>query len=225
MRLTGGARSGRDTVGVSTTAQLQVFPTRPRVGQLATLQLRPYQMVSGRLEPVVVAPGHRWRVFVVRQGNVRRTFLRFSRSADDPYVWTASFRFRSAGRWVVKIVGDTADAPLKLRVLRRSPVGTWARLERPFHVPTIATGAACPTSGRDPKGDLSRIGYVGPAWGTGPGYPVISFDQEKPVLYYDDPIPSESLIYGSKWFGRCSGSSTGRPTADRFSSAVVRWTG
>jgi hypothetical protein len=75
-------------------------------------------------------------------------------------------------------------------------------LERPFHSPTIARGAACPTSTRDPKGDLSRIGYVGPAWGPGPGYPVISFDQNRPVLYYDDPIPSQSLIYGSKWFGQ-----------------------
>ena len=175
---------------------------QPRAGQEATLQLRPYRLASRRLEPAVVPPNHRWRVTAVRQGHSSTALLHFSRDADDPYVWTAKFRFRAAGRWLVRIAGDRTDQPFKLRVLRPGPISSWSRLERPFHTPTIAPGAGCPTSPRDPRGDLSRIGYVGPAWGTGPGYPVIGFDQNKPVLYYDDPIPPQSVIYGSKWFGQ-----------------------
>lgn len=128
------------------------------------------------------------------------TSLQFVRDANDPYVWAATFRFPSTGRWVVKIVGN---APIGLRVARPGALGTWAQLERPFHIPTIAPGTACPTSGRDPKGDLSRLGFNGPAWGLGPAYPgIFSPDQGKPVLYYEDPIPPESLLYGSKWFGQ-----------------------
>jgi hypothetical protein len=150
----------------------------------------------------VVAPGHRWGVTAVRQERSPIVSLRFARDRYDTYLWTAKVRFRPAGRWVVRIAGDETDTPLKLRVRPPGPIGSWARLERPFHTPTIPPGAACPTSTSDPKGDLSRIGYVGPAWGTGPGYPVISADQGRPVLYYEDPIPPQSLLYGSKWLGQ-----------------------
>jgi hypothetical protein len=196
-----GATSANDLAGASVGAKLQVFPTRPLAGRAATLQLRPYRLVSGRNEPALIAPDHRWHVTAWRRGHSIDS-LHFSRDAADPYVWTASFRFGSAGRWVVRISGDRADAPLEIRVLHRGRVGTWARLERPLHTPTIAPGAPCPTSAPDPKGDLSRIGYVGPAWGVGPGYPVIPFDRDRPVLRYEDPIPPESLLYGSKWFGQ-----------------------
>lgn len=189
-------------VGSSVTAQLQVFPTQPRAGQSATIQLRPYRLLSGQRVPVVISPNHRWRVTAVRYSTRRPVSPRFSRDATDPYVWTARFRFGAVGRWVLRIGGDRSDTSLKIRVLHRGSLGTWARLERPFHTPTIASGTTCPTSTRDPKGDLSRIGYRGPAWGVGPGYPVISFDQERPTLYYQDPIPPESVIYGSKWFGQ-----------------------
>lgn len=86
---------------------------------------------------------------------------------------------------------------------RAGPLGTFARLERPFHTPTLPPGRACPTSGQDPRGNLSRIGFVGPAWGGGPAYPgIFSPNQTKPVLLYDDPIPGASLIHGSAWFGQ-----------------------
>ena len=129
-----GAKSGRETAAASPTAQLQVFPTQPRAGQEATLQLRPYRLVSGRAEPAVVAQSQRWRVTGARQGHSLIAFLRFSRDVNDPYLW--------------------------------------------------------------------RIGYNGPAWGTGPAYPgFFSARTDKPVLCYEDPIPRDSGFYGSGWFG------------------------
>jgi hypothetical protein len=87
--------------------------------------------------------------------------------------------------------------------VRRGPLDTWTSLERPFHTPTISPGSPCPTSARDPKGDLTRIGYAGPAWGTGPAYPGFFRPLDgKPGFYYDDPIPPESVFYGSKWSGQ-----------------------
>jgi hypothetical protein len=199
-----GATSGGEiTHGArgSVAAQLQLFPTRPRAGQSATLQLRPYRLVSGRGEPTVIASGHRWRVTATRQGRPQTVSLRFSRDAADPYLWTARVRFRAAGLWIVRIAGGRSDA-LKVRVRRLGAVGIWARLERPLHTPTIAPGAACPTSALDPRGDLSRFGFVGRAWGDGPVYPVFSPLQAGPGFFYDDPIPPESVFYGSRWFGQ-----------------------
>jgi hypothetical protein len=53
----------------------------------------------------------------------------------------------------------------------------------------------------DPKGDLSRLGFVGTAWGSGPAYPGGLTEGGKPVLRYLNPIPADSGFYGSRWFG------------------------
>lgn len=77
----------------------------------------------------------------------------------------------------------------------------WGRLERPFHIRTIALGSRCPTAAPDARGDLTRIGFTGTAWGDGPAYPGLGSEAE-PALRYLDPIPPASGFYGSAWFGQ-----------------------
>ena len=55
---------------------------------------------------------------------------------------------------------------------------------------------------RERTARLSRIGFVGTAWGEGPAYPGgLDEGAGKPVLRFHDPIPPESGFYGSAWFG------------------------
>jgi len=48
--------------------------------------------------------------------------------------------------------------------------------------------------------DLHKYG-IGIGFGRGPAYPVNLNENGRPVLRYQDPIPKESLFYGSAWFG------------------------
>jgi len=83
------------------------------------------------------------------------------------------------------------------------PHWTWRSLHRPLHVPRIAPGSPCPVSKPDPRGDLSRFGaFVGQAWGTGPAYPVLNFDRERPLLLFRDaPSPNDAWP-ASQWRGQ-----------------------
>jgi hypothetical protein len=180
-------------------AQLTVFPQSPRAGRLATIQLRPFTTVGGRGEPSVVPAGFHSRS-VITAGH-RRYAVNPVRSTTNPYLWSTRFRFPSRGPWQIKALADNAAPPLVVRVRRPGPLGSWARLERPLRTPSIPPGAPCPTSLPDPKGDLSRLGFVGTAWGSGPAYPGGLTEGGKPVLRYKDPIPADSSFYGSKWFG------------------------
>lgn len=125
---------------------------------------------------------------------------------DDPLsfvrrAWRVCvLNFSSTGRACVR------ESPgwRRVRVQERSArVDVWHRLQRPLRVPAIAAGRPCPTSAPDPKGDLRRIGFAaGIAWGRGPAYPGgLDSGQGKPILRYLDPIPAQSLFYGSSWFG------------------------
>lgn len=181
-------------------AQLEFFPYAIHARQRVTVQLRPFRVISGRKRPLVIAAEHRWRVTASHLGGLTRS-LRLVRAADDPYVWTASLRPPSTGSWRFRVEGDRADAALKVHVLPRGPVGTMATLQRPFHTPTIPPGVACPTSPQ--SGDLSRLGYNGLAWGSGPAFPGF-FEplSGKPGFLYTDPISRESINYGSRWSGQ-----------------------
>jgi hypothetical protein len=181
-------------------ARLAVFPQNPRAGRLATIQLRPYTTLVESTEPSVVPAGFRWRLMITA-GRGRHYALSPSRSATNPYLWQARFRFPSRGLWQIKALADSAGPQLLVRVRRPGPLGSWARLERPLRTPSIPRGAPCPTSSPDPKGDLSRLGFAGTAWGSGPAYPGGLTEAAKPVLRYQDPIPPQSGFYGSKWFG------------------------
>jgi len=181
-------------------AQVAVFPQNPPAGRLATIQLRPYTTLGERAQPSVVPAAFRWRLRITAGGG-RHFALSPSRSATNPYLWQTRFRFPSRGLWQIKTLAASADPPLLVHVRRPGPLGSWARLERPLRTPSIPRGAPCPTSLPDPKGDLSRLGFVGTAWGSGPAYPGGLSEGGKPVLRYQDPIPPESGFYGSKWFG------------------------
>src|ERR671922_164543 len=99
--VTAGAASSESTNAPSG-AVLQVFPAQPRVGREATIQLRPYRLLSGLRVPAIVGPARRWRVTVSNRGRSIASPA-FARDPGDPYVWTARFRFSRAGRWVLKL--------------------------------------------------------------------------------------------------------------------------
>jgi hypothetical protein len=177
-----------------------LFPQHPRAGRLATLQLRPYTTLAQSVQPAIVPASFRWRLRI-SSGRGRDYTPRLSRSAANPCLWQASFRFPATGLWRIEALADVAGPPLLVRVRRPGPAGSWERLERPLHTPSIPAVRSCPTSQADPRGDLSRFGFVGTAWGSGPAYPGGLTEGGKPVLRYLDPIPTESGFYGSKWFG------------------------
>jgi hypothetical protein len=137
------------------------------------------------------------------------------RKPANPYLWTGTVRFLRPGSWQVCVLNfsSTGRACIprspgwrRVRVQeRREPVNVWQRLQRPLRVPTIAGGSTCPTTSPDPKGNLTRIdrGLTGIAWGKGPAYPgALHSEKGRPTLRYVDPIPPQSLFYGSKWFGQ-----------------------
>jgi hypothetical protein len=76
----------------------------------------------------------------------------------------------------------------------------WQRLHRPLHIPRLPPGSHCRTSRPDRKGDLSRIGFAGTAWGSGPVYPG-GLGSRRPVLRFALPAPPTSDFYGSEWSG------------------------
>jgi hypothetical protein len=192
------------------TVRVDVFPDRPRAGDVATVQLRPFSpLVDGGRPPALLARNWPWRVAAISPGGRSRR-IRMVRKPSDPYLWSGTIRFPSAGSWQVCVLNfsGTGHACVprspgwrRVRVRDRgASVDVWQRLQRPLHVPTIAAGSPCPTT--PPNGDLTRIGFTGIAWGRGPAYPGgLDSGQGKPILTYLDPVPPESLFSGSKWFG------------------------
>jgi hypothetical protein len=75
----------------------------------------------------------------------------------------------------------------------------WQKLHRPIRIPHIAPGSPCPLSAAN--GSMPSP-FVGTAFGPGPAYPGMRFDDTRPVLRYQDPISSQSGFYGSGWFGQ-----------------------
>jgi len=168
------------------TERLQVFPSHPRVGRPVTLQLRPYELGS----PAFLGQDFAWRVTAHLPGRHphRITLVRQTR---DPYVWSGRIRFRSPGRWKISVEGNQASV-MKFDVpVRRGRPSVWERLERPFIAQTVPFGSRCPMASPDPRGSLSRIGFVGTAWGPGPIYPA-GLGNDAPVLRYSYPPAPET---------------------------------
>ncbi|MGB2954133.1 MAG: hypothetical protein WBB74_12190 [Gaiellaceae bacterium] len=164
------------------TAQLYMFPSRPHAGRLVMLQLRTFEGPW----PLIVPANHRWHVAAV---SARRSFaVHVVRSSANPYVWSARFRFPTRGLWDID-AGSTIIPTLEVNVRQRGSVGVWQRLERPLHTPTIPRGSPCRTS--PATGDLSRIGFVGTAWGPGPAYPG-GLGNDRPMLSFKYPPPPDS---------------------------------
>jgi hypothetical protein len=194
------------------TARLQVFPEQPRAGEPAVVQLRTFSLVEGT-PPVVYPESFPWSVAAYdRRGQPLR--IRLTREPSDPFLWSARVRFPAPGRWVVCVLnfqflsnpdrGCSTTNPRQLPVrvqARTAPVDVWHRLQRPLRIPSIAPGTSCPTTARDPRGDLTRIGFSGAAWGGGPAYPAGLGSDSGPVLGYLDPIPMSSEFFGSGWSG------------------------
>lgn len=202
--------SGGRAANAAATVRVDVFPDQPRAEDVATVQLRPFWSLEST-PPALLPPSASWRVAAISpDGRSRR--LRMVREPSDPYLWTGTIRFPSPGSWTVCVLNFSSTgracaprSPGWLRVQvrgRRAPVDVWYRLQRPFRIPTIAAGSPCPTTSPDPNGDLARIGFAGTAWGRGPAYPGgLDWGQGRPILGYLDPMPRESLDYGSIWFG------------------------
>ncbi len=193
---------------------VEIFPAQPRVGERATVQVRTFVLLD-RFAPTPSIYDVPLAVGATLQGK-HELLVRLVREPGDPYLWSGVLHFPSRGRWSLcafdlRTRARTATcsghnlpgAEVQVQVhAKRAPVDVWHRLQRPLHIPSIASGSSCPTTSSDPKGDLSRIGFTGVAWGGGPAYPGgLSAEEGRPILRYLDPIPRESLFYGSKWFG------------------------
>lgn len=73
----------------------------------------------------------------------------------------------------------------------------WKTLRRPFHLPKIAPGAACPVSAKS-RVDLGANGV----WmlpGRGPAHP--NFGSANALEFYWPPLPTQQDFYGSGWGG------------------------
>lgn len=204
--------SGR-AADAALTARVDVFPTQPRAGEAAAIQLRPlWPLSDGTRPPALLPRNFPWRVAAISPSG-RQLTVGVVRSARNPYLWSGVVRFRSRGVWTICVLNFSftghacvARSPGWQRVRvkpRNAPVDIWQRLERPFHIPSVPAGSPCPTTAPDSKGNLSRIpGFAGTAWGEGPAYPGgLDAGEGKPVLRYEDPIPPTSGFYESAWFG------------------------
>lgn len=185
-------------------ARLDVFPSAPRATYVATVQLRPYRKVGSDVLPTALHARTKWHVVAVSIGAKDRAavLLRISRDLRNPYVWTASIRFPTRGRWIIRADGP-ARVSLRVNVVGRSASSVWHELERPILIPSQGRAAPCPVSKPDPNGDLSRFGGPRrPAWGLGPAYPsFVSVRADRPVLEYEYPISRRNVYYGSRWSG------------------------
>jgi hypothetical protein len=200
--------AGAPAAQAKVTARLQVFPKEPRAGEVATIQLRTFALLEAT-PPMIFSADFPWSVGVDSPSSRTRT-VAVSRDAANPYLWSGTFRFPTPGVWEVCVLnfesairrGCTPANPRRIVVrvrAKRAPVDAWHPLEQPLRIPMIPAGTPCPTSVA--HGDLSRIGFVGTAWGDGPAYPVLNFG-ERPLLRYPYPIPPNSIFYGSAWAGQ-----------------------
>lgn len=192
------------------TARLDVFPDRPREGERVTLQLRTFWTFSDSTPPAIFEADYRMVVAAVAP-NGRRVEIRLVRDRDNPYVWRGTLRFRARGTWTLcgenwqmspnRPCAPTNPTKRSVQVqAKNASIDVWHRLQRPMEVPSLADGASCPTS--PANGNLSRLGgFTSTAWGPGPAYPILAPDRPVPVLHYLDPIPPQSVFFGSAWFG------------------------
>jgi hypothetical protein len=79
---------------------------------------------------------------------------------------------------------------------------TWSCLRsRQLRVPVVSADSACPTSAS--SGDLRKRGFdgFGPAWGSGPAYPLIygAVDLAEPILVFTDPSPRRGTADPRMW--------------------------
>jgi hypothetical protein len=79
-----------------------------------------------------------------------------------------------------------------------SAPGPWAKLHRPLHLPTVAPGAACPSS-RVARINFERYG-VAKGIGPGPAYPM-GFAQPGSRLEFTYPPDPAGPFAGSLWSG------------------------
>ncbi len=84
--------------------KLALVPNAPRVGAASTIQLRPYwtyKRADGSccvLRPAAVTYPFQVEA-VAPNGRVHRVSIR---RTTKRYLWSAAFRFRAAGRWVIR---------------------------------------------------------------------------------------------------------------------------
>jgi hypothetical protein len=186
------------------TIRVDVFPDRPRVGQVTTIHVRTFVLLDGT-PPWIYADDFGWSIAAL-SSHGRRVPVRIAREADNPYQWSGTFRFPSSGAWALWVFNFARDPVMPLRVqvrARGAHDDVWTRLRRPLRIPSIAGGTSCPVSSPDPRGDLALIGSEGRAWGQGPAYPVgLGSAEGGPALRYLDPIPQASEFSGSRWFGQ-----------------------
>jgi hypothetical protein len=84
--------------------KLTVVPKAPKAGAASTIQLRPYWVYKRADGSCCVlrpsSAGYPYKVEAVDpKGGIHR--VRIHRTADR-YVWSGVFRFRTAGRWVIR---------------------------------------------------------------------------------------------------------------------------
>jgi len=93
-----------DAASAALEVRLNVNPTRPRAGHVSSILLRPYSDYPRddgsccRLEPADV--DYPFRVEAVSPTG--RIFRIQVQRTSDPFLWRATFVFRSMGRWQVR---------------------------------------------------------------------------------------------------------------------------
>src|ERR687896_769617 len=86
------------------TVRVDIFPSEPRVGDVVTVQLRSFAtLVDGGRTPALQPQSFPWRVAAISPGG-RSQRVRMIRKPADPYLWTGTVRFRSAGSWQVCVL-------------------------------------------------------------------------------------------------------------------------
>lgn len=200
---------GPPAAGAAGTVTLELFPTQPRAGELATVQVRTFAFLDPPA-PAIFPDTSPLSLGALSPSRPKLP-IRVRRDPRDPFVWTGTVRFPSRGPWTLCVFNFqsftateacSARNPGRLRVqvrARAARVGVWHRLQRPLRIPTVVSGAACPAS--SVSRDLREIGFVGSGFGPGPAYPVGLGLGETATLRYLDPIPVGSIFYGSEWFG------------------------
>ena len=112
-----------------------------------------------------------------------------------PGRWCNSLVFR-----VASVVGLAAVMVLTLFSPRSEGLsGPWTKLRRPLHIPRVAPGSACPTSGA--TGQLPSPPFVGTKFGRGPVYPTFG-RVDQALIHFQYPPPSTSAWPKSAWSGQ-----------------------
>jgi hypothetical protein len=198
------------------TARLFVYPAQPRVSEAATFELRPFWTYVDHLEPAASPNGFPWRVAAFSPTG-RAYAVAVKTLATDAFGLLGTFRFRSAGSWTVCVLNFQASLDVRrgcstsnptrqrIRVLgRHARVSIWHDLERPLHIPGLASHQPCPTSAE--SGLLGGYGIEAPfatlpAWGPGPAFPAGLGLGKQPSFKFQYPPPANSRWEGTGWGG------------------------